>query len=401
MPIQNRTPSLPERGKIKIGGKGAKRQKRDGSGEYQIPVKYDHFIITSLERGEDGNFIPDWPLMQRIADDTNQNPKRLTKIPIKLLYNDPNINFRTRYAAYGGRSLWCAGDGKEAIRRANPKAPPCEVECPCEHLDADFEGKPICKISGVLSVLIEGALGVGGVWGFRTGSFNSVDGIMGGLLFMWGVTGGQLANIPLYMVINPKQATDPSGKQQTIQVVGLEFRGSVDGLRDTGLKIAMENAKAQLQIEHIEEAARKMMDGADMDEGEESDIADEFYPDGEEEGDETPDIKPPDGIKVEGCSFEKNGGTVIEGEQEPAEATTEDVELDAVGVPWNSTDHAASKAKNADGKWRAKRGLAAQPQALDAPEQNASSGNDQEPSEEQEPEIIPPQQENKPPKDVF
>ena len=393
MAIVNRTPSLPERGKIKIGGKGAKRQKQGGGGEYSLPVKYDHFVITTMERGENDNFIPDTRLMERIAETTGQDPHRLTSIPIRLLYNGPDVNFRTRYAAYGGKKLWCAGDGNEAIRRDNLSAPPVGTKCPCEHLDSDYTGKPKCKISGVLSVLIEGALGVGGVWQFRTGSFNSVDGIMSALRFMYGITGGQLANILLNMVISPKQATTPDGKQQTIQVVGLQFQGLVTELRDEGLRIALDNAKAHLQIEHIEEHARRILDVSDMDEGEEGDVADEFYPDGEEgEGDETPDIKAPGETKIEGCDFHVNGqGTVIGGEPEPpiVMPSIDDL-VDDTGIPWNPEIHSASKAKNANGKWRAKRGLAAQPAAPDSPEQNASAGNDQKPAEEQEPEIIPP-----------
>ena len=48
MMIVNRTPTLPERGKIKIGQHGAERQGK--SGTYRLPVKLDHFVVTTLHR---------------------------------------------------------------------------------------------------------------------------------------------------------------------------------------------------------------------------------------------------------------------------------------------------------------------------------------------------------------
>ena len=224
MHIVNRTPTLPERGKIKIGAKGRKRTSQQGK-EFAQPIKLEHFLVTTMERDNDDNFKPDVEFMERIGKATEQDPKKLTRIPIRLLYNDPTLNFATRYAAYSGRTLWCAGDGAEARRRnqdgtMSPVPPP---GCPCERLDSDYKGPaPACKINGVLSCLIEGAVGVGGVWKFRTTSFNSVDGLTGALSFMAGVTGGQLANVPLELVVGPKQATRPDGKQQLIYVVGLE-----------------------------------------------------------------------------------------------------------------------------------------------------------------------------------
>ena len=46
--IKNLTPGLVERGKIKIGMKGAARQSRSGN-TFQAPQKLDHFIVTATE----------------------------------------------------------------------------------------------------------------------------------------------------------------------------------------------------------------------------------------------------------------------------------------------------------------------------------------------------------------
>lgn len=291
MLIKNRTPSLRERGKIKIGMKGASRPSKDGGGHYQLPVKLDHFIVTTMEMGEDGNFVPDTALMQAIASKTDQDAGSLTRIPVRLLFNDLELNFASRYACYDGKSLFCSGDGEEA-RRRQPDGSFAPVSCTCERIERDYVGKDKCKINGNLAVIIDGAPGVGGVWRFRTTSFNSTDALLASLVFIQGVTGGQLALVPLELVVTPKKVADPSGKQQTIYMVGLEFPGSVEKLRETALHIASRGAQARLQIEHVEKEARRMLepgDGKIFESDDPDDVQEEFYPD----EDAPPVIEPP------------------------------------------------------------------------------------------------------------
>ena len=274
--IKGLTPTLPERGKIKIGSKGEMRKSARGT-EFQPPQKLDHFVVTTLQRGEDGNFIPDETLMARLG------PKP-TEIPVRLLYDDLALNFPTRYACFVGRSLWCSGDGEVAIRAsAMPGGPPQEVACTCERIDPAYKGSDKCKMNGSLSVLIEGAGGIGGVWKFRTTSYNSIVGIMSTLGFIRQMTGGVLANIPLKLKVQPKQAAAPDGNPVTIYVVSLEFDGDLPGLQEVAHGIALGRAKMNVSIEHIEDEARRMLSlaapshvplaGDDAD-----DVIEEFYP---------------------------------------------------------------------------------------------------------------------------
>src|SRR5579859_4243874 len=108
--IRNLLPRLPERGHVKIGGLGETRKSRSGN-DYQLPVKYSAFKITTLERGPDGNFVMDKALHDKLG--LGDEP---TEIPIRLLYDDIDLSFQTRYAAYQGKNLWCSGDGVEAYR---------------------------------------------------------------------------------------------------------------------------------------------------------------------------------------------------------------------------------------------------------------------------------------------
>jgi hypothetical protein len=287
MMIKNLAPRLPERGKVKIGAKGKMVTSRQGN-EFQPPVKLDHFRITTLERGPDGNFLRDEEFHRRFGE-------KPTEIPVRLLYDEPGLNFPTRYACFIGRTLWCSGDGEFATR-LSPNAPrsrkeleelrpaPHEVKCPCFRQDPAYQGRDKCKINGNLSVIIEGASGLGGVWNFRTTSYNSVIGLLSSMTFIRQVTGGPLANIPLKLRLQPKQATAPTdGSQVLIYVVGIEYTGDVAQLQQIGHQIALDRATTHLSIKEIETEARRMLaltaptdaplPGDDID-----DVVEEFYP---------------------------------------------------------------------------------------------------------------------------
>lgn len=280
MSIRGLVPRLPERGKIKIGGLGQERTSQAGN-KWQAPVKFDHFVITTLERGSDGNLLPDLAMRERFGD-------KPTSLPVRLLFDDPTLNMPTRYACYKGRSLWCAGDGATAQRLNDKTGEHFEVECTCPLADPTIKRGPTemrCKMNGALSVLIDGASGIGGVWKFRTTSYNSILGLLSSMSFIRQVTGGPLANIPLQLTLQPRQAANPvDGSAVQIFVVGLEFDGDMEALQDTGHRIALHRATTHLSIEHIEEEARRVLALAPPSNaplpGDDSaeDIVSEYYP---------------------------------------------------------------------------------------------------------------------------
>lgn len=277
MGIKNLSPGLVERGKIKIGMKGAERQKQGGGGSYQMPQKLDHFLVTTTERGRDNNFMRD----ERLHVSLGETPR---EIPVILIYDDIDLNFQTRYAAYAGKTLWCSGDGETASRaqKKDDKVEYHPVECPCPRQSPTYEGRDKCKINGTLSVMIQGAEAIGGVWKFRTTSYNSVVGILSSLALIKRITGGPLAGIPLMMTLTPKTVQDPiKGSQQTIYVVGLEFRGGLQALQSQGHDMLLDRTKHGLRIEHIEQEARSMLSLSPAVYAAPDDIedeVDEFYP---------------------------------------------------------------------------------------------------------------------------
>lgn len=274
--IKNLMPGLVERGKIKIGNKGQMRTSAQGN-QFQAPQKLDHFLITSMARGQDNNFLRDDAVHTKFGD-------KPTQIPVRLLYDDIDLNFQTRYACYNGRTLFCSGDG-EVARQMVPNSNPVqyqEVPCTCERQSPTYAGRGKCKINGTLSVMIDGVDVVGGVWKFRTTSYNSVVGILSSLALIKRITGGPIAGIPLMMCLTPKSVTDPvGGGQQTVYVVSLEYRGNVDALREIGANQLLNQHQHQLRIEHIEAEAKAMLSftpsqyGAPDDDVEE---VEEFYP---------------------------------------------------------------------------------------------------------------------------
>jgi hypothetical protein len=257
--VKNLIPGLIEWGKIKIGRKGKFVRQ-----SFQMPEKLDHFLITTMERDDSNNLILDSGLMDKIM--TDQKVDVLKSIPITLLYNDIELNLQTRYECYKGRTLWCTGDGEKASRITSEKPVARQfLDCPCERKEPDYagednSGKGKCKLGGILSCIIDGSDKIGGLWKFRTESFNSVRSMFSSLLMIKRLTGGIVAGIPLHLTVSPKSTNNPiDGKPITIYVVNIEYHGNANSLRLAGLEVAKLEATHSLRIERIEEEARQLL----------------------------------------------------------------------------------------------------------------------------------------------
>lgn len=283
--IRNIQPGLVERGKIKIGVKGEKRQSRQG-GEFQLPKRLDHFVVTTLHRdSETNNFVVDREIHEKLGTG------KPTQLGVRLLYDDIELNFPSRYVAYQGRTLARSCDGETCEQRQGDGSY-VEQACMCRGLDLFDERH--CKPSGVLSVMLDAADVVGGVWKFRTTSYNTVRGIMSSMMLIKSITGGPLAGIPLVLTITPKAVTNPKDNtQQTVHIVSLEYRGREDDLRAIGVQRALQREKQRQQIEQIEQVARAML--APPTALQDEDTIEEFFPReaAREEGVEVAEDGPP------------------------------------------------------------------------------------------------------------
>jgi len=275
MAVKGLTPQLAERGKIKIGEKGEMKTSSQGK-QFALPRKLDHFLITTMQRDAAGRLMPDVALMARLKPEGG----KLTEIPVRLLYDDIDLNFPTRYACYKGSRCWCSGDGETAQRLTGENGKYQEVPCPCERVDPYYQGQDRCKILGTLQVLIEGTDRIGGVWKFRTTSWNTVNAILSSMALIKTITGGPLAGIPLYLVLSPKTVTVPTtGQNMVVYVVSLEYRGTEESLAEMGYQIARRRIEHQVKMEQIEAEARRLLIPPQAEPPEEqAEVAQEFYP---------------------------------------------------------------------------------------------------------------------------
>jgi hypothetical protein len=251
-----------EIGKIKIGGKGETR-KSDKGKDYQLPIRYEHFVVTTTEKGLDGNFIIDKEIMSKLG----KEPK---EISIRLPFDSIDMNFFTSFQYYHGKKCVCRGDGEIATRINNENIS-SEIKCDTDNCEFLTTGR--CKVSGILSCHIPLTMQVGAVHRFRTHSWNSVSNILASLNYIKDNTNGILQGLPLKLVFL-KKSTQEHGNVNTVTVVldGIELVK----MRELALAEYKHRTEIGLDMKSLEMQAREagFMEDAD----DPRDIEMEFYP---------------------------------------------------------------------------------------------------------------------------
>lgn len=180
-------------GRISIG----KVVERGGK---RLPQKDDEFTITTQIQAQEG-WIPH-PLDAALRMQPNA---KLRSIPVRVLFNDPDLNLRASFTAFDrttGRPL-CVGDG-DACRRATSSGMqplPCPGPDSCE-----FGERFGCKPHGRLNVLI-GEEDEMGTFIFRTTGFNSIRTLATRLRYFAAASGGLLAHLPLELRLRGRSTT--------------------------------------------------------------------------------------------------------------------------------------------------------------------------------------------------
>lgn len=280
-------PRLAEVGKIKIGGKGEVRKKTGGNGTYQLPVRFDHFKITTTEKDpKTGNFILDDDLMNKLGNE----PK---EIPIVFLFDDIDMNFNTSFSMYQGAKCVCRGDGEIAERLFLQPGKPdpfefadegpktakkderrkivCDPE-KCPMMKPDSKGVTRCKPSGVLSCLIPVSMNIGGVYRFRTHSWNTISNILASLDLVKTITGGVLVGLPMKLQFL-KKSTEDHGN---VNVVNVSFDGETQQeMRQLAFQEIKNREDHKVNILQIEQHAKDT--GFLRDTDDPADIEAEFY----------------------------------------------------------------------------------------------------------------------------
>lgn len=244
---------MAEVGRIKIGGLEENFRTTSQGQKWQAPTKFDHFVITSMDRDAKNNFTRDEVIHSIIG----QQPKELK---IRLMYNDIELNFKTELAFYQGKTCVCRGNGEVAHRLEKDTGELIETACPCPKLEQEKNG---CKPHGVLHCLIEQAMQCGGVYKFATTSWNTIRGIISSLKFISACTGGKIAGLPLTMKYMKKATQTRTGAATTIPVVVIVYEGNPVQMLDSAIQTEKQRLQAGIYLETLEQQVRREMQNAE------------------------------------------------------------------------------------------------------------------------------------------
>jgi len=297
---------MAEVGRIKIGGLEENVRTTTSGQKWQAPTKFDHFVITGMDRDAKNNFTRDEVIHSIIG----QQPKELK---IRLMYNDIELNFKTELALYQGKTCVCRGNGEVAHRLDKDTGELIETACPCPKLEQEKNG---CKPHGVLHCLIEQAMQCGGVYKFATTSWNTIRGIISSLKFISACTGGKIAGLPLTMKYMKKATQTKTGTATTIPVVVIVYEGNPVQMLDSAIQTEKQRLQAGIYLETLEQQVRREMKNAETIAGPlDEDEVPEFHP--EEENDTAAPAAPAKTIGQAIAEARETEGKATEGAEAP------------------------------------------------------------------------------------
>jgi len=270
MMIQNIIPKLAEVGKIKIGGKA---ETKTPTG-HLLPEKWDHFEIATLMKDDEGRLEMDDELNEIIGKDCKS-------LDIYLCYDSPSMNIPTYYSWFAKSKLVCMGNGVVATKTQEDGS---KVEKRCNPKECPVYANKKCKPYGRLSVILADSNRIGGVYVFRTTSWNSLRNILSSMSFIRTITGGVLAGLPLTMRLLPMSVVPKDlGRNVKIYVVNIEFSGAMQELQVAAKAEVERRLSIGMNMRQIESENRKLLADQVREEAEEEaeDIAAEFAPNGE------------------------------------------------------------------------------------------------------------------------
>ena len=253
-------------GRISIGRMIEKNGKR-------LPEKDDQFTITSQIQSKEG-----WvkhPLDDQLRANTPN--QKLRSIPVRMIFNDPDLNLRAEYTLFDrqtGRPV-CVGNGEACQRLTNQGVE--QQPCPSPDLCPLAQGGN-CKPYGRLHVNLDESDEFG-TFIFRTTGFNSIRTLAARLSYYHAASNGLLSCLPLQLILRGKSTTQ--SYRQPVYYVDLTLREGIS-LNEAIIQakqIDEQSKQAGFYQEALDFTARKgfgngRMD-VDMEEG--LDVVEEFY----------------------------------------------------------------------------------------------------------------------------
>lgn len=258
----------PTLGRISIGRVVEKNGKR-------LPEKDDQFTITSQIQSKENGWIKH-PLDEQLRANTPN--QKLRTIPVRMIFNDPDLNLRAEYSLFDrqtGRPV-CVGNGETCQRLTNQGVE--QHPCPSPDLCPLAQGGN-CKPYGRLHVNLDESDEFG-TFIFRTTGFNSIRTLAARLSYYHAASGGLLSCLPLQLILRGKSTTQ--SYRQPVYYVDLTLREGIS-LNDaiTQAKQIDEQSKAAgFYQEALDFIAKQGFANAVFEINSEEDphVIDEFYP---------------------------------------------------------------------------------------------------------------------------
>lgn len=186
-------------------------------GDRSLPVRDDHFSITTLVQNKETRAFDTHPLQKSLV----KGSEKLRAIPVRIAYNDVNLSLNNSFSAFDpkkGRAL-CVGNGERAKRMTSEGVK--EIDCPRPE-NCAFAGDFRCKNFTRAYFRIEGQEDELGTFVLRSTSYNTVSRLGSRLNQLAGLTGGKIAGMPMMLVLKAKTTTQ--SMREPIYFADLETR---------------------------------------------------------------------------------------------------------------------------------------------------------------------------------
>lgn len=256
-------------GRVSIGRVVERNGKR-------LPEKDDQFTLTTQVQNRDS-----WVLHPFDEQLRSQAPgQKLRSIPVRMLFNDPELNLRADYCLFDrstGRPM-CVGNGETSRRRDREAV--SQQACPgpdsCAYAGGD------CKAYARLNVLVnDGEEDALGSFVLRTTSYNTIRTLAARLQYFSAVSGGRLACMPLELKLRGKSTA--MSFRAAIFYVDLVVRSglTLEEAIVQAIQLDAHRREAGFDQAALDEAARQgFANGAFDDLAEDVPaVVEEFYPD--------------------------------------------------------------------------------------------------------------------------
>ncbi|CAJ5232547.1 Uncharacterised protein [Burkholderia pseudomallei] len=266
-------------GRISIGRVVEKNGKR-------LPEKDDQFTLTTQVQNRDGWILH--PLNESLRKATLG---KLRSIPVRMLFNDPDLNLRAEYCLFDrntGRPI-CVGNGERCKRVERDGI----AKLPCPSPDSCQLGGPGgCKPYGRLNVIVGDDDELGSFL-FRTTSFNSIRTLAARLHYFSAVSGNMLACLALELKLRGKSTVQSYRSAIYYVDLGVRAGSTLEATLTEARELDARRKAAGFDQVRLDAAAKLgFSNGAFEDSPEEAAaVVEEFFPEATDDGSNSGDAE--------------------------------------------------------------------------------------------------------------